>query len=237
MDRLYYPLSEAAEELTLSENGVLQLSATGNLPAYVLTGGFWAVPRVVADIDGLPLRGRLLSKLGIKNNMARIADCCIREFVTGDSEITAFIDNKAFSYTAQNGENKCGLLGFDLLYRQDQQPVKLKDCKLVFKTDDIDKLRQLVPQNQGRSQQRDEAPDDAAKYIYPRREEDCDKWVAEGANLKILTDKVILQQLKNRNNDLWGNLKQSAFRKQFWTTYSKKRGIQKRSGRPKKIKI
>ncbi|WP_157204221.1 hypothetical protein [Methylomonas koyamae] len=144
MDRLYYRLSEVAELPNQTENGVLQLSAVGNLPVYILTGGFLVVPRWIAEIDYMPLgermlfQSRVMRKLGIKNNMARIADCCIREFVTGDSEISAFIDNKAFSYTAQNGENKCGLLGFDLFCHD--QPVKLKDCELVFKPADIERL-------------------------------------------------------------------------------------------------
>lgn len=239
MSRLFYRLSDAAKGLSQTENGVLQLSATGKLPAYILTGGFFAVPRWIVENDHMDalerfqFERRVLRKLGIKNNMARIADFCVREFITGDYEITAFIDNRAFSYTAQNGENKCGLLGFDLCYRTTpvtrDNPVKLKDCELVFKPADIENLRQSMPQTLVPSQQHGE-DSSPRQNIYKCREADCDQWIESGINISALTDADILKQLKRRNQKLWGALADSSFRKEFWTKYSRKRDIKKKPG-------
>ncbi len=67
--------------------------------------------------------------------------------------------------------------------------------------------------------------------IYERREADCDSWREDtGVDITALSDSDTLKQLQVRHAGLWKSLKDTSFRSEFYTKYSKKRGIKKKTG-------
>ena len=74
---------------------------------------------------------------------------------------------------------------------------------------------------------------DGKKTAYSDYEKSLDEWVTETRiDLKLLKKEAIFKQVKLFDKKLW-SITESTFNRDIWPAYSKKRGLQKQSGRPK----
>ena len=160
IERNYYTLKQAAKILTYSKEDLIHFGACGKLPIYILTGGFMVMPIFAGSIV-------ISNKLGVKNNLAKLYEQCIYDFITGDKEEPAFIETQPYFFQGDDGQRKSGVLSFGLYYKDRliypsaedydrfkgftdthifdslQHPVLLKDCDMVILSDDLKRLQQL----------------------------------------------------------------------------------------------
>lgn len=165
-DLLFYPLAKAARLLNCSEGDLIQYGSMGRLPVYILIGDFVVMPRWLGGSLSFYDKSILLSKLGVKKNLAKLDKACLHLYITGERDVQAFIENRVYPYKDDDGIEKCGLLNFGIYYKDRlvnpsdddlarnpgfsydcifdslQEGVLLRDCDLVIKSEDLEKLRQ-----------------------------------------------------------------------------------------------